>query len=112
MDSQASFSELLGKVFDHFHEGLAAEVGDAKYEQRRHAFVFHMTDWQRDLRSLMDLSQHPEGRNVKATTTEIIAILVHIIPHLNAAGRLLLDEISDPYTDTAHESELAINPKL
>jgi hypothetical protein len=86
--------ELLERVFD--REPQFAEIED--YERKRHDFVFHMTDWENDLRKLFLLYNNPpeyEGR-----ASEIVSgFLIHTTSHLKAAGRLLLDDIPDPFKE-------------
>jgi hypothetical protein len=74
-------------------------VSKGEYERRRHDFVFHMTDWLTDLREYADIVRHPEEYKKDAAAEMIIGFLYHVVPHLNAAGRLLLDEIKDPFAD-------------
>jgi|SRR5581483_1657326 len=94
---RSALKKLLGEVFDHCREGLQEEIGPADYEQRRRDFVFHMLDWPKDLQFLSQLFENPEGRDLHATSISLISFLYHVIPHLNAAGRLLLDEVPDPF---------------
>lgn len=95
----AALKELLGKVFDEARDGDQKEMSADEYARRRHDFVFHMTDWLTDLEFLSKLYQHPEQVEVKRTTISIIGLLFHVIPHLTTAGRLLLDEIGDPFAN-------------
>ncbi len=91
--------KLLEEIFDGCREGLRKEVGDAEYQRRRYDFVFHMTDWLRDLKELNELYEHPEKADPDKACCEVIGILYHVIPHLSAAGRLLLDEIPNPFAE-------------
>jgi hypothetical protein len=92
--------KLLARVFDDARGGLRAAEGSSAYAELRHDFVFHMTDWLQDLRELNDLYQHPEKAKLDDATIKIIGFLYHVIPHLKAAGRLLLDEIPDAFEDS------------
>jgi hypothetical protein len=76
---------------------LRAELGPEEYQRQRHDFAFHMTDWLTDLKELNELYAHPEKAELDKATISIIGILYHVIPHLNAAGRLLLDTIPDAF---------------
>ncbi|MBY0524099.1 MAG: hypothetical protein K2R98_11910 [Gemmataceae bacterium] len=96
---KAKFGALLGKVFDDARQGLRKEVGQAEYKRRRDDFVFHMTDWLHDLEGLWSLSQQPEAFDIDRATTMVIGSLYHMIPHIKAAGRLLLDEVPDAFAD-------------
>jgi hypothetical protein len=91
--------ELLGRVFDAAQEGLRDELPPEEYERRRHDFVFHMTDPADDLARFADLVRHPGSANDEETTTFLIGFLYHVLPHLSAAGRLLLDHVPDPFAD-------------
>lgn len=59
-----------------------------------------MTDWLGDLRELNDLYEDPEQFTTTAASRRIYGILVHVIPHLREAGRLLDGkEIPDPFAE-------------
>ncbi len=100
--SETALKELLGRVFDDDQEELRDELGELEYERRRHDFIFHMTDWSHDLEQLSEIFSNPEGRDVGKTTIELIGILYHAIPHLSAAGRLLLGHIPDPFVQQSN----------
>jgi hypothetical protein len=102
---RSALERLFGQVFDHCQEGLQDEISSAKYERRRYDFVFHMLDWNEDLQFLNGLFAKPEGQDVEATSRSLIGFLYHVIPHLNAAGRLLLDEVPDPFAEARPPSE-------
>jgi hypothetical protein len=89
--------QLLEAVFDQLHEEDRKNMAPLLYERRRHDFAFHMTDWLRDLESLGKLYQDPGQVSLEKATRFLIGFLYHVIPHLNAAGRLLLDEIPDAF---------------
>jgi hypothetical protein len=88
----------LESVFDEMREGEKKELTAAEYEQRRYDFAFHMTDWLNDLDTLVKVYRAPEHVDRKIAREFLVGFLYHVIPHLNAAGRLLLDEVSDPFT--------------
>ena len=89
--------DMMGKVFDEAQGGLRDELTPAEYEVRRRDFVFHMTDWASDLERMARLFEDPGTFSQDEATTFIIGFLYHVIPHLNAAGQLLLDEVPDPF---------------
>jgi hypothetical protein len=97
--NKSALERLLGQVFDYCQEGLRDEIGLAEYERRRHDFVFHMLDWQDDLQQLTRLFENPEGQDVDSASRFLIGFLYHVIPHLSAAGRLLLDHVPDPFAE-------------
>lgn len=86
--------KLLGRIFDEFQEVEDPE----ECARRKQDFVFHMTDWKDDLARMAELYKNPEKLNVEAGKI-VVAFLYHAIPHLNAAGRLLLDNIPDPFQE-------------
>jgi hypothetical protein len=66
-----------------------------------------MTDWSKDLGQLAALYKNPE-KFTKAEASQVVSgFLYHVIPHLTAAGRLLLDYSPD---DIFLESESAVRP--
>jgi hypothetical protein len=91
--------DLLGKIFDDSRSGERKVLGAEEYNRRRHDFIFHMTDWLNDLHRLTALYKNPAKQDPDDAGTEVIGFLYHVIPHLNAAGRLLLDEVGDPFAD-------------
>ena len=90
----------LGRAFDAARDGLREDVPAAEYERRRRDFVFHLTDCLDDLEGLSSWLRDPQRDDDDEAVSELVGMLYHIIPHLNAAGRLLLDEISDPFAGT------------
>jgi hypothetical protein len=68
-----------------------------------------MTDWLGDLKELNALYTHPEKADLHEATVLIIGFLYHVIPHLNAAGRLLLDHISDPFAPPQAKTTAAVD---
>ena len=57
-----------------------------------------MTDWQSDLEQLADLFKNPDKYDEDYTSNFLIGFLYHVIPHIDAAGRLLLDQVSSPFS--------------
>lgn len=97
--TNASLENLLSRVFDEAQDGLLQEVDAETYERIKREFLFHMTDWTIDLTDLASLYQHPDSADLSGACRVVIGFLYHVIPHLKAAGRLLLDEIPDAFTD-------------
>jgi hypothetical protein len=89
----SKIEELLDRVFD---ELQTVEDGE-KYEEEKRQFIFHMTDWIDDLQDLIELYEQERYEGNAAQT--IAGFLYHAVPHLNAAGRLLLNHIPDNFTD-------------
>ena len=98
MAKKKNIEDLLGRVFDRAQTGLRDEIAPEEYERRRHEFVFHMLDWKSDLQQFAALVDDPTSMNAKEATTFLMGFLYHVVTHLNAAGRLLLDEVPDPFT--------------
>jgi CBS domain containing-hemolysin-like protein len=86
--------DLLGKVFDE----LQTIEDKQEYVKRKQKFIFHMTDWLDDLQDLIEMYQQIEQYKGNSVQT-IAGFLYHVIPHLNASGRLLLDHIPDHFKD-------------
>ena len=103
MVANDQLEELLGRVFDGAREGLRENIEPVDYAQRRRDFIFHMTDWKPEVQQLADLYKNSEGRDEIATADFLIGFLYHVIPHLHAAGRLLLDDVLDPFAVCAKE---------
>ena len=51
-----------------------------------------MTDWQDDLEKLASVSRNPDKFNIKFAGSIIFRFIVHAVPHLIAASRLMLDD--------------------
>jgi hypothetical protein len=88
---------FMAKVFDAVFEEEREGADPAEYERRRQDFAFHMTDWAGELEQMAALQRNLEQSDPEEAATFIIGFLYHVVPHLNAAGRLLLDEIPDPF---------------
>ena len=97
MPQAANIETLLGQIFDEMQEGRESELSPEQYAERRADFIFHMTDWKEDFTRLSDLFANPARYSKSDAAKRLASILYHIVPHLNAAGRLLLDEIVDPF---------------
>ncbi len=74
----------------------------ANLEARRD-FVFHMGDWMEDLERLAALYAHPQSFDKIEAGDAVFRFLIHAVPHLMAASRLLLGKISDPFVDQESE---------
>lgn len=101
----SKLEQLLGQVFDGARDGLRDSLDSQEYERRKHDFVFHMTDWSRDLEQLTALFHQPDRLDEDSASALVIGFLYHVVPHLNAAGRLLLDEIVDPFAQPETKPE-------
>jgi hypothetical protein len=90
------YAELLGRVFDELQGHLRDVTTPEEYARLRHDFVFHMCDCRNDLGKLFAMSEAPESLGLEEAATLVYGLLVHIVPHLKAARRLL-DELKDPF---------------
>jgi hypothetical protein len=95
----SEIEQLLRRVFDGAREGLRENLDPEEYAKRRRDFVFHMTDWSSDLEQLGALLKQPDRWDNESASAVVIGFLYHVIPHLNAAGKLLLDEVGDPFAE-------------
>jgi hypothetical protein len=98
----AKIENLMGQVYD----ALQSIDDKAANSEAKRQFVFHMTDWLDSLESLVKLYEEGALRKDKAAQT-VAGFLYHVIPHLNAAGRLLLDRIPEPFKEDRQESKPA-----
>jgi hypothetical protein len=96
----ATVAHVLEKLFDSQREEWKEELTAAEFEQRRHDFVFHMTDWKDDLLRLADWIRSPQTLDEENASAQWVGFLYHVIPHLNSAGRLLLGDVADPFAGT------------
>jgi hypothetical protein len=103
MVANDQLEELLGRVFDGAREGLRQSIEPGEYAKRRRDFIFHMTELKSEVQRLAELYKDPGGQDQDATSDFVIGALYHVIPHLNAAGKLLLDEILDPFSNTDYK---------
>ena len=92
---------LMEKVFDDMY-AESRNKNSLRYQEYRRDFGFHMTDWLRDLERLSAVYRHPEKTSVADASSNIMGFLYHAIPHLAAAGRLLLEEVPDAFADMYH----------
>jgi hypothetical protein len=78
---------LLNAIYAEFQK-LDDPAADA---QCRWDFVFHMTDWARDLRQIAALYEHPEKFSHTEAEDIVSGFLYHATAHIMEAARLLLD---------------------
>jgi hypothetical protein len=77
----------------------------------RHNFVFHMTDWKRDLEKLAEFYKHPERFDMDSAGDIVVGFLYHALSHVRAAARLLLDwEPEDIFKDLDGKVEPQAKP--
>src|SRR5262249_46575995 len=71
--------------------------------EARQDFVFHMTDWLDDLDELKALYEDPARFDKKTADQIVFSFLIHALPHLMAAGRILLGKVTDPFVEMEAE---------
>jgi hypothetical protein len=106
---------LLSRAFDEHQGDLRDRLSPEEYERLRFAFAFHLSDWEDDLKKLSSLVESPESWTPEQTSSFLIGMLYHVIPHLKAAGRILLDGVGDGFEGDdidrilakAHSSEVS-----
>jgi hypothetical protein len=65
------------------------------FVKKQDEFVFHMTDWIDDIHDLLRL--YTIDATVEVAARQIVGFLAHVVPHVNAAGRLLMGDVPDPF---------------
>lgn len=96
-----ALEKALRGVFDEWRDDDKLLDRDAY----RRDFVFHMTDWLNDLAALQDFYHHPERYGKDRASQLVFGFLIHAIPHLNAAGRILLDGLVDSFAKLYHPKD-------
>jgi len=72
------------------------ESHELEYGNEQEAFSFHMSECLDDMEgvvSLLKTSSEPAG----VVARRIVGFLYHVVPHLNAAARLLLNGVPDSF---------------
>jgi hypothetical protein len=83
---------FLGAVFDDFQPR-----NRRGHSRRKQQFVFHMLDFKQDLARLTKLYRRPGNFDRESASQIVAAFLYHVVPHVRAAGHLLLGEIPDSF---------------
>ena len=97
----SDLKKLLARVYNHYQK-----LDDSGLNKHcRQDFVFHMTDWLEDLRRLVAVYDDPRRAEKEEASDAVFGFLIHAVPHLMAAGHLLLGkEMTHPFdipTETA-----------
>jgi hypothetical protein len=94
MPVDPKLTDLLGQAFE-----LARDrADDPNFDSHKWEFAFHMTDWQSDLEKRYRMDTAPSGWAPDSACDFLIGFLIHTVPHLNAAARLLVDDVGDPFS--------------
>jgi hypothetical protein len=78
---------LLARIYDNYQKLDNA----AANKMCRRDFVFHMSDWEEDLRALAELYEHSEKFSKSDAEQVVAGFLYHATAHIMEAARLLLD---------------------
>jgi hypothetical protein len=99
MSTSEDYKARLGEVFDHYRESLRDELSADDYRKLRNLFVFHMTDWLEDFDRLSRLRSEPGAVPTEEAQDSVFAWSIHVLPHLQAAARLLVGDTPDTFED-------------
>ena len=91
------FRDLMRRVYDEMREGLREEVDAKTYRENRELFAFHMSDWLDDYLDLKTLVESPQSTDADDAAEVVARFLYHVVPHTTEAGRLLLDDVPNPF---------------
>ncbi|HEY2839278.1 MAG TPA: hypothetical protein VGJ26_09025 [Pirellulales bacterium] len=98
MTISPALEDLLGAVFDDARDQRLPESEEpADYAMWKQDFIFHMTDWMEDMEKLRQLFANPRVHNTEDASRFVVGFLYHVIPHVETAGRLLLNDIPNPF---------------
>ena len=100
----AIIESTLGELFDSQREEWKEKLTGQEFDRLRHEFIFHMTDWLSDLQQFAAWVKHPESLDDNAASALVMGFLYHVVPHISAAGRLLIGRIDDPFGTTPSTS--------
>ena len=106
MEPNPELIAALEAAFDQYND---AGNAPAEHARLKREFIFHMTDWLSDLNALHQLYHSPETVKRAVAAETIFAFLVHALPHLSEAGRILLGE-PVPNRVVADEQDHPIEP--
>jgi hypothetical protein len=82
-----NINQVLDAIYPE-SETLDDPVAD---KQCRRDFIFHMTDWNRELAKLSALYERPDGFTQAEAEVIVSDFLMHATAHVMEAARLLLD---------------------
>jgi len=78
---------LLASIYNHYQKMDDPAVN----KDCRRDFVFHMSDWEEDVRALAKLYERPEEFSKSEAEQIVAGFLYHATAHVMEAARLLLD---------------------
>ena len=83
-------NSLENKLLEFFKDMALAKENN-NYESDRGKFVFHMTDWQEELGTLLHLFSNPDDYDQEQANHILQELFYHVLPHLNAAAEIYDD---------------------
>src|SRR4051812_20915715 len=101
------YDDRLARIFDEMRGSLREGLSASEYAALRDAFVFHMTDWLEDGDRFAALRREPRSAGQEEAIDRVVGFLIHAIPHLRAASRILLDDVGDPFEGDETDQLLA-----
>ena len=88
--STTKTNTLENKLLEFFKDMASAKENN-NYESDRGKFVFHMTDWQEELGSLLQFFRNPDDYDQVQANHVLQELFYHVLPHLNAAAEIYDD---------------------
>ena len=76
-----------------FFKDMASAKEINNFEADRAKFVFHMTDWQDELSSLIRFFDKPDDYDQDQANRVLQELFYHVLPHLNAAAEIYDDAV-------------------
>ena len=95
MDNVQISTDILSSIFDELREGQRRELSKTDYTRNRDYFIFHIIECLDDLQGLQELLSG--AMDPAIASSRMVGILYHVVPHFNAATRLLLDRVPDTF---------------
>lgn len=82
--------ELLRVIYGELHQS-----DEANFSDDREDFAFHIVECIDDFEDLLSIFQ--KTVTAESATRELVGFLYHVVPHLNAATRILLGGVPDTF---------------
>jgi hypothetical protein len=78
------------KLLEFFRDMASAKESN-NYDYDKEKFLFHMTDWNSSLESLVRFYSNPEDFSQEDSNRVLQELFYHVLPHLNAAAEIYDD---------------------
>ena len=95
---KTAIQSVMKQAFDRARIDIRAIMPDVEYERCRDDFAFHLFDCFDDFESLIESFRSLDGLNPEEAVQFLMGFLYHVVPHLNAAGALLLGDIPTSFS--------------